>query len=139
MSTGTPELSGSPLRILVAEDVSIVACTLREILDGLGAEVVGPVGTVEGALDLVIADERPLDGALLDVDLGGESVFPVAEALRYKGCPFVFLTGYGREETADAYDDVPVVTKPCGVADLARVVASFRRLGSGKQQHQDLA
>jgi CheY-like chemotaxis protein len=127
MTTSVPQGDIRRLRILVAEDIALVALTVREMLDELGAEVVGPADTVERALDLVVADERGLDGALLDVDLGGESVFPVAEALRYAGCPFVFLTGYGREATGD-YDDVPVVTKPFGVADVRRVVS---RKGEG--------
>jgi DNA-binding response OmpR family regulator len=115
------------LRILVAEDIALVALTVREMLDELGVEVVGPADSVDGALDLVIADERGLDGALLDVDLGGESIFPVAEALRYAGCPFAFLTGYGREATGEY--DVPVVTKPFGLAEVRRVIATFREHG----------
>lgn len=80
------------LRVLVVEDILLVADVIQDQLESCGCTVVGPVSRVQSALRLVEA--APLDGALLDVNLAGEFCFPVAAALRHRGVPFIFLTGY---------------------------------------------
>jgi CheY-like chemotaxis protein len=80
-------------RLLVVEDEYLVAADLTESLEEMGAQVVGPVGSVEAALEKVRTDGHRLDGAVLDVNLRGERVYPVAEALAAHGVPFVFTTG----------------------------------------------
>lgn len=116
---------GDVVRILVAEDHAILSMYLEDALDALGVEVVGPAATVEEAMQLAASERGALHGALLDVNLGGESVFPVADRLRDDGCPIAFLTGYGREGVSRAYADIPVLSKPCGLGDLQRVVLRF--------------
>lgn len=86
------ELGGR--RILVVEDESLVAMLIETILEDLGGETVGPLASVEEALAF-LGDGPALDAALLDVNLAGRQVFPVAEALAASGVPFVFSTGYG--------------------------------------------
>ena len=81
------------LRVLVVEDRTLVAMELEDILTALGCAVVGPVGNLEAAVKL--AHEAELDAAVLDVDLDGDKVFPVAEVLRKRDIPFIFSTGYG--------------------------------------------
>ena len=82
-------------RILVAEDEYMIAGDVAGELEARNAEVVGPVPTVAKALKLIETGEA-LDGAILDVNLHDEMVFPVAEALRARGVRFVLSTGYGK-------------------------------------------
>jgi DNA-binding response OmpR family regulator len=90
--TDRPAASLAGLRVLVAEDEMLIAMELESMLQGLGCNVVGPVGTV--ALALRLARTKELDAAVLDVDLHGEKIFPIAQALQARGIPFVFATGY---------------------------------------------
>jgi DNA-binding LytR/AlgR family response regulator len=84
--------------------------------------VVGPAGSVEDALRLIDAGER-IDAAVLDINLRGERVYPVAEALGEKAVPFVFATGYDAWAIPPAYAEAPRCEKPVDVAVLARLLA----------------
>ena len=83
------------LRVLVVEDEALVAMQLEDMLDELGCVVVDVAGTVSRGVALAADAAVALDGAILDVNLGGEKVYPVAERLAARGVPFVFCTGYG--------------------------------------------
>lgn len=96
-------------RILVVEDESLVAMLLETILEDMGCEIVGPAATVAQGLTLA---EGELDAALLDVNVAGQNVFPVAEALVARGVPFVFSTGYGEGGLPDAWRGRPTIQKP---------------------------
>ena len=98
-------------RVLVVEDESLVAMLLETILEDMGCTPVGPAGTIDDGLALV-ADPAPLDAALLDVNVAGRQVFPVAEALKARGVPFVFSTGYGEGALPDAWRGHTTVQKP---------------------------
>lgn len=87
-----PDRPLNGLRILVVEDNFLAAEACKQLLEMNGCDVVGPTGRVEAALALVGGEG--LDGALLDINLAGESSFPIARALRERGVPFMFLTGY---------------------------------------------
>lgn len=87
---GTSALSGR--RVLVAEDEYTIAAFLAEYLADQGVEVVGPAGSVEGLLALM--ERGTVDAALLDINLGGELVYPVADRLAEAGVPFVLTSGY---------------------------------------------
>lgn len=89
----------------------MLAEDLREELEGRGAEVLGPIPDVEGALDLLARGPAP-DAALLDINLGGDLVFPVAEALADRGIPFAFATGYDGWTIPGAYAHVRHFDKP---------------------------
>jgi DNA-binding response OmpR family regulator len=97
--------------ILVVEDDYHIARLVCRGLEAEGAVVMGPAAGVEGALALLEGDARP-DAAVLDVNLGGELVYPVAERLRELSVPFLFTTGYDQERIVQAYADVPVCEKP---------------------------
>lgn len=100
-------------RILIVEDESLVAMLLETILEDMGCVPVGPVSSVIEALALLETPEiDTLDGALLDVNVAGTEVFPVAEALTARGLPFVFSTGYGQGGLPDKWRDHPVIQKP---------------------------
>jgi DNA-binding NtrC family response regulator len=109
-------------RILVVEDRYMLAEDLRRSLEKAGAVVVGPAPTVERALSLMAA-EPELGAAVLDVNLGGEPVFPVADALIERHIPFVFATGYGDEVLQGRYAEVPRCDKPVEIRTMARVLA----------------
>ena len=89
-----PALRATRLRVLLVEDESMVALLLEDMLTELHHEVVGPVARLDKALE--IAQWQALDVALLDVNLNGEEIYPVAEALAVREIPFVFVTGYGK-------------------------------------------
>ena len=101
-------------RVLVVEDEYLIAEDLCEELRSCGAEVMGPADCVVAALALLQA-EPPPDMALLDIGLPDEKVYPVADALRARGIPFVFLTGYEAPLIPEGYSDVPRADKPLGL------------------------
>ncbi|WP_298746318.1 response regulator [uncultured Brevundimonas sp.] len=98
-------------RVLVVEDESLVAMLLETILEDMGCVPVGPAATVEDGLRLAAGDE-PVDAALLDVNIAGRQVFPIAEALKARGVPFVFSTGYGEGGLPDQWRGLPTLQKP---------------------------
>lgn len=110
--TDTPR----PARILVVEDEYLLADALADALTNLGAQVVGPIGQLVEAMALI--ETTPIDGAVLDINLRGETVFPLADALMVRGVPFVFATGYGHENIPAVYKDVPILSKPVDVRQL---------------------
>jgi two-component system, response regulator PdtaR len=111
------------LRVLVVEDELVIAMELESLLEGLGCVVLDSAPSVGRALCL-LSDERP-DAAVLDVNLQGERVTPVAEALQQQDVPFVLVTGYGIERLHDeALQSAEYVRKP---VDEPRLVAALSR------------
>jgi len=109
-------------RILVAEDEYLIADDLSQALRQAGVEVIGPFGSVAAALDAV-EQELAMDAAVLDVNLAGEHVFPVADRLASRGIPFIFTTGYEDLASASGYRDVPKLEKPIGLRELLSAIA----------------
>ena len=97
-------------RILVLDDEPLISMMVQDWLTELAYETVGPANSVTGALGLI--DSTPLDAAILDLSLGKEDCYPVAEALRARGIPFVLVTGYGHVNVADCFQDAPILSKP---------------------------
>jgi CheY-like chemotaxis protein len=111
------------LRVLVVEDMLLVADVISDGLLSQGCEVVGPVARLDRALAL--AREAPLDGAVLDVNLAGERSVPIAEALAERGIPFVFVTGYDAESVLPPeFRAVPRLSKPFHIAALLQIAAA---------------
>ena len=100
----------SGFRILVVEDEPLLSLDLVAGLEGAGAEVVGPAGTLEEALQLV--ETAPIDAALLDGNLHGKPVDEVASALARRNVPFVFVTGYDAQSLPRAYAKTAILAKP---------------------------
>ena len=98
-------------RVLLVEDEALVAMLLETILEDMGCIPVGPAASVEDGL-VMANDAESLDAALLDVNVAGRQVFPIAEALKTRGVPFVFSTGYGESGLPDAWRGHPTVQKP---------------------------
>lgn len=111
------------LKILLVEDEAMIAMLVEDMLIDSGATVVGPAGGVKAAL-AVISDQE-IDGALLDVNLGGEQSFEVADALASRRIPFVFVTGYGGQGLRDRYPDAPTLQKPFVTSDLERALSEL--------------
>ena len=117
---GPRNLNG--LTVLIVEDAVLLAMELETALGEAGAQVVGPAYDLAEALRLV---EQPLDAAVLDVNLNGLPVTPVAERLRERGIPFVFATGYGAGGGAPAGFDAPIVRKPYDINQVTAEVAQL--------------
>jgi len=113
------------LRVLVVEDEMLVSMVLEGMLDDFGCVVAASAPTVDDALSAIDA-QYPLDAAILDVNLGGEKVFPVADDLGSRGVPFLFCTGYGPADLADRYPGRPLLFKPYQAADLAAAIQAAR-------------
>ncbi len=93
------------------------------LLEDFGCDVVGPVGTIEQALDVVA--EGDLDGVLLDANLDGNSSAPIAAALQTASVPFVVVTGYGALKlNDDVLDCAPRLIKPFSTADFGATLAA---------------
>ncbi len=115
-----PGLKGC--RILVAEDEYLLAEELSEELRDSGAVVLGPAPTVTRAFALV--EQQPeLDGAVLDVNLGGEPVYPVADMLIERGVPVVFTTGYDRATLPERFASVTKCEKPISLSQIAAAIS----------------
>lgn len=117
-----PTTSLTARRILLAEDEYFIMQDLRSGLETLGATVVGPAPSVADALAL-IAGGAVVDAAVLDVNLRGEKVYPVADALSARGIPFVFSTGYSDDMLDPRYGEAPVCEKPVNMRALGRTLA----------------
>jgi CheY-like chemotaxis protein len=96
--------------ILVVEDEYFIASDLKRMLGAQDAIIVGPVGDLETGMSL--AETEPLDAAVLDVNLAGSFSYPVAERLRARSVPLMFLTGYDEWSVPEAYRAIPRLSKP---------------------------
>jgi len=104
-----PKPSTKP-RVLLVEDDALVGMMVQDMLEDAGWDVIGPVPSLDEALEAVRNGD--FDAAVLDVNLGGTFVYPVAEVLHANGVPFVFLTGYAQEQLDDRFLASPALQKP---------------------------
>lgn len=126
----TPEAASGPAdpvnlsgaRVLIVEDAALLAMELETGLSEAGAMVIGPAYELEEAMALL---DQPLDAAVLDANLNGLSVSPVADILAERGVPFVFATGYGDAGGAPSGFDAPVIRKPYDVTQVTAAVADL--------------
>jgi PAS domain S-box-containing protein len=105
--------SGIPIagnRLMIVEDEALVAMALRDTLDDLGFSIVGPFSRISEAM--IALRSNHIDAAVLDVNLGGELIYPLADVLTAARVPFVFITGYSAEEIERRYAHVPILQKP---------------------------
>jgi DNA-binding response OmpR family regulator len=112
------------VRILIVEDEYLLADDLNTALSEAGAHVLGPAASVEDATTL-IGNEAKIDVAILDVNLRGDMVFPLADALRERGTPFAFATGYDDWALPTRFADAPRIEKPFRserVADILKLL-----------------
>jgi len=110
------------VRVLVVEDEYFVAILIEEILESAGCVVMGPIPRLLEALDAV--DHEDYDVAVLDVNLAGERIDPVADALSERNVPFLFVTGYGASALPGEYAERPLLHKPFRMAELLGALSS---------------
>ena len=97
-------------RVLIVEDEMLIAMMLQDMISDAGLEVEGVASSLNAGIDL--ASKANFDLAILDVNLNGEEVYPVAEILQRRGIPFIFSTGYGAGGIRPGYAGTPQVVKP---------------------------
>ncbi|MEH3143886.1 MAG: response regulator [Methylobacterium frigidaeris] len=113
-------------RVLLVEDEYFLARELDRAFRAAGAVVLGPVPSIEAALDLLQGDAAP-DAAVLDVNLGGELVLPVADVLAARGVPFLFTTGYDRTTLPARHLSVRRLEKPVEMSVTIEEVSRLLR------------
>ncbi len=102
---------GSELRVLVVEDDFLVAKAIEVLLRSCGFTVIGPASTTQEAVNLI--KQHPIDVAVLDINLSSGTSEPIARALRYRNCPFLFITGYSNiNMLPDDLRGYRILTKP---------------------------
>ena len=112
---------------MLVEDESTVALMVEEFLSELGLRVVGPFGSVDEAMRAL--RETSPDAAVLDINLGNESVYPVADALLEKKVPVAFISGYGAEAIDPRYAHLPFVQKPIDRRVLVDLFSPYGVIG----------
>ena len=125
-------------RILIVEDDYFIASEVARAFQVYGAHVVGPVPTLATAFD-VVENGQSIEFAVLDINLRGEMVYPLAEILESRGVPFIFASGYDASAVPDRFRHVPLLTKPADFMDIAselsRFVNSESALPAQQQDH----
>ncbi|HVA14285.1 MAG TPA: response regulator [Stellaceae bacterium] len=116
-----PKLAGCG--ILVVEDEALIVAVIEEMLIDLGCGTVWTAATTDQA-STILRDHRP-HAAILDVNLGGESGYRLAQVLADSQIPFVFATGYGRRGLAEQWATRPVIQKPFKLDTLAAVLSAL--------------
>lgn len=104
------------LRVLVVEDEVAIAMLVEDMLLDLGAVVIGPAGRLSQGKSL--AETEEVDIAILDVNVAGESVYPIVDVLAQRGVRFIFSTGYGAGGIDPSWRDRPVLQKPFTQSEL---------------------
>ena len=103
-------------RVFIVEDEALILYTLQDMLEDLGCEVTASALRISDAL--AKAESTAFDVAVLDVNVAGERIDPVADLLAARGVPFLFATGYGRTSIPEAHQERVVMAKPYRKADL---------------------
>ena len=115
-----PHPPTAALRILVVEDELMIRMLLEDMLGELGYTIAAEAGRMDEALQA--AKTADFDLAILDVNLNGEPISPVADALVARGVPFVFATGYGEHGLPAPYRDRPTQKKPFHLVGLEQML-----------------
>ena len=118
----TSSSAGAP-RILVVEDEYLIRMLLEDMLEELGYAVAEAVGTISEARE--IATNGEFSAAILDVNLDGQEIYPIADILVERRLPFVFVTGYGERSLPEAYRGRPALQKPFQAEQLKRTLANL--------------
>ena len=118
-----PQSKLSGRRVLVVEDEAMIAMMIEDMLVDLGCEIVGPASQIAQALRVIKSEE--FDAAILDVNLNGVPIFPVADALSAKSVPFVFATGYGASGILAENTAHLVLQKPFKQQQLENALSSL--------------
>lgn len=117
------------LKILLVEDEYVIASDLKRILSNLGAEIMGPAPTIAAAEKLLAAGAQP-DAAILDINVRGVLVYPIAEILVTRGVPFAFVTGYSYDIVPAEFASAPHCEKPVTARNIEAAVRDCLQMKS---------
>lgn len=112
------------LRVFIVEDEAMIRMMVVDMLEELGHSVSGEAGRLDQAIDL--AQSTDFDIAILDVNLDGKNITPVAEVVKARGLPLLFATGYGAQGIPEEFRDYPALQKPFELKALAAAIISIR-------------
>ena len=118
---------GSRRRVAIVEDELLIAILLEDILDMLGCEIIGPATTLQEASSLIAAGQ-PIDLAILDVNLGNDPVYPLADQLIAAGVEVVFATGSHRSGLPERFAGCKVLEKPYAFAAVEDAVGVMAKI-----------
>jgi two-component sensor histidine kinase/CheY-like chemotaxis protein len=118
----------SKITALLVEDEPLIAMMMADMLSEFNFDVLGPFATVDKAMSAV--DQASVQVALLDVNLAGEMVYPVASRLRDLGVPFIFMTGYSAESIEQQFLEIPILKKPVDQAQLYRTIKRMTEMAA---------
>ena len=118
-----PARDTAGLKVFVVEDESLVAMQLEDMLFDLGCEVVGLAMRLKRAHEMLDSG-MAIDVAILDVNIGGDKIYPIAMRLRDIGIPMIFATGYGREGLETEWQICPVLQKPYSANQIEHSILS---------------
>lgn len=122
-----------PAAVLLIEDEALIRMMLVEMIEEVGHSVVAEAGDVtKGA---VLATDVDFDLAILDINIAGDTIEPIASAIAARGKPFLFLSGYEASGVPDAFRGAPVVRKPCLVTELQAAIETA--LSQGRNNNME--
>jgi two-component SAPR family response regulator len=124
MSAAVTEGERMNCRVLIVEDEAIIAMDLEMMLQDEGCDVVATVSSVKAALEQI--GQHEIDCAFLDINLGHEQVFPVADALAKKGVPFALLSGHTKAVVPPAHLNRPALPKPYLKKDVLKILEQLQ-------------
>lgn len=127
--------TGNRKKILLVEDEALIGMVMRDLISELGFFVIGPLCSVNETLSALATQE--FDAAVLDLNLGGQMVYPVAELLAQRTIPFVFVTGYGPESVDKRFVQTPVLQKPIARDVLEQALRNVVAPILPQQTHDD--
>ena len=128
-----PEHCEAPPRVLIVEDEWLIAMDLQDKLEEAGYCIVGPAPSVSAALGMIAREF--LDAGLLDLHVGGESSYAVADALKRRSVPFAFLTGHSRADLDPEFQNEPLMCKPVSVDELTAGLKALLQAGGARTGH----
>jgi DNA-binding response OmpR family regulator len=118
-------MSAKGLRVFLVEDEAMIRMMVVDMIEELGHVVAAEAGQIDQALEL--AQKADFDLAILDVNLKGKLITPVAELIKARGRPIIFATGYGSDGLPEGFRDLPALPKPFQLETLAAAIDSLIR------------
>src|SRR5687768_14788527 len=103
-------IEGCKSRVLIVEDEAMISMLIEDMALDCGCEIVGPAARLDHALTLALQAE--IDVGLLDINVDGSVVYPVADVLRFRGIPFIFVSGYDFKALRERFRGSPMLSKP---------------------------